>query len=249
MGKNINVIVAKHERDDYLAVCLHYLNIANKSRRYNVDVYIVDDRGRRNNLCLENIDIHTLYLPILDKHFNKAKLLNYGLETMNSGFDWLSIIDVDMIYHTRFFETIDTYMTNRAYIICSGMYLDPKQTEEYKNLLIKQPYYSNGTYPGASQISMSKQVYELFQKIYGEKLYCEDFIGWGGEDSDVSLRALDLKTLGLIDRIKIKDMWMHMNHDKREENSEFNYLLFEKRRTINRELLRRWKLENPDTNM
>jgi hypothetical protein len=221
--KQINVIIAERDRGDCLSVCLYHLNAANLDRLYNVDVYVVSDRKVNSNTVCNNINVHLLFFPTLSKYFNKAVLLNYGLEIMKPVFDWVSIVDVDMIYDGQFFRTVDHNMSDRSYIVCTGT-----QTN------------SNCVYPGASQISMSSLVYKLFTTIYKDKLYCENFVGWGGEDSDVSLRSIDLKKAGLIDRKVIRYMWLHIDHSKREENKAANYELFLSRRRTNQELLRRW---------
>ena len=220
--KQINIIIAERDRDDCLSVCLHHLDIANSGKLYNVIVYVVSDR-RSTLVHCENIYVFMYYFPTLTKYFNKAALLNYGLEVMVPDFDWLSIVDVDMMYNPKFFNTIDMNISDRSYLVSTGTQL------------------SNGdVYPGASQISISRTVYELFQNIYGEKLYCEDFEGWGGEDSDLSLKSIDMKKEDLIDRRVISDMWIHRNHEKRHENEDYTRQLFEKRRITNKEILRRW---------
>lgn len=249
MKKNVNVIISKRGRDDYLIVCLHYLNKANAAKRYHINVYVVSDIRYEVNYTADNIDIRSLFIPRIDNDFNKSRLLNYGLRNMDNSFDWLSVVDLDMIYHKYFFNLIDLRMKERSYIITTGRQLDIVMTEKYRNFLIEPNYEIGPIYQGNSQISMSNNVYSLFKKIYGDDLYCEDFCGWGGEDSDVSFKAADMSKEGLIERKKITEMWLHMAHERNLDSRVSNNELFTSRRLKNKELLRRWLDENSNTNM
>jgi hypothetical protein len=214
--KQINVIIAESNREDNLISCLHYLNLANVGKNYSVDVYVVKNGYTPNQHVQDNINIHTIFHSMYSKEFNKSKLLNYGLFCMKKQFSWLSVVDVDMIYCSDFFSMIDMCMHSKSYVI------------------------SKGAIPGTSQISMSYEVYNLFKEIYGEKLYCEEFVGWGGEDSDVSFKAMDMRKSGLINIVKLPDLWYHTPHERTEDNKENNLKLFESRRDYNIQLLKKW---------
>jgi len=92
--KKVNIFIAKRQRGEQLPICLHYLNLCNQNKKYNVIVYITEDCAY-NAIKLpeyKNITIEYLFYPI-DGLFNKSKLLNYGLAKARQDFDWFSIID------------------------------------------------------------------------------------------------------------------------------------------------------------
>ena len=39
----VSIIIPKRDRSEFLKICLHYLNICCANKRFDVNVYIVDD--------------------------------------------------------------------------------------------------------------------------------------------------------------------------------------------------------------
>jgi hypothetical protein len=246
MIKPVNIVIAKRGRDNYLSLCLHYIRRAGEHQNLNIDIYVVDDSivpcDKTFLKGTTNINVYYTHLEQTSNHFNKAKLLNYGLEIMNQDFRWLSIVDVDMIYSAHFFSVINSLTSLRSYIITTGNYLDKALTDYYMLTLDEPNTYEGIKCSGASQISISPEVYKLFKSIYGDKMYCEDFISWGGEDSDISFKSVDLQRYNLIDRRKIESMWLHLQHNqsKSDHLTKANTELFRRRRIDNSVLLERW---------
>ena len=83
--KQINVIIAKRNRDEYLHTCLRSLERANMNQEYKVDVYVSDDSKCICRLVDNylNIEVHLIHSSEQTKLFNKAKLLNKALKSMN----------------------------------------------------------------------------------------------------------------------------------------------------------------------
>ncbi len=237
--KKANVIIANRGRDEHLNICLKHLNLANVQDKYDVTVYVVYDDVHTIEQLVNNkyshINVIRLFKPVLSDEFNKAALLNYGLKVMRQNFSredfsFVSIVDADMIYSELFFDTIASKAIEKEYIVCHGRNHD----------------YSVNR--GPSQITLTSKLYYLFLEIYGENLYDEAFIGYGAEDSELSFKANDMRDVGLLRKISLPNMWVHMYHEKRTIN-EKNIELFNIKRELNKEILRRWLYVNSNTNV
>lgn len=244
----VNVIIPKTGRDNFLDVCLFYLDRAASTVGFGVYVYVIDN----TKLSLpkyNNIKVKTYQLTT-SKIFNKALLLNYGLSVMKQDFWFVSIVDVDMIYSKDFFLRLESIMTKRTYVFSTGVYLSKESTNE---MIRSRPEVLSieGQYPklsGPSQVTMHNNVLKLFKYIYGDKLYCEDFIGWGGEDSDLSYKSRDMYRKGFIDRSELKYVWYHMYHDNARYNAGVNKCLYIDRKSVNREILDNVFIKNREVN-
>lgn len=239
-----NVIIAKTGRDTFLDVCLFYLDKAASVVNFNVNVYVIDTKSLHLP-TYKSIKVKAHQLAE-QKLFNKAILLNYGLNVMKRGFWFVSIIDVDMIYSQDFFVRLGSTMTKWGYIFSTGVYLTKKETEEF---ICNRPETVSiiGEYPkisGPSQVTMHSNVYQLFNSIYGSKLYCEEFAGWGGEDSDLSYRAREMHKAGLIYRQELTYVWYHMYHDNDKRNAIINKNLYLDRKALNKDMLQKFLNKN-----
>lgn len=254
----VNVIIAKRGRDVYLEKCLQSLELAALEVDFDVDVYVIDDRRLEYTSPIQStIHVHNFYLCLNHAPFNKSKLLNCGLSLMRRPFDWVSIVDVDMIYSREFFKQVSASMVSGACVVSHGVGLSKEDTAKYFRSSDDSFLSSTNSpyFPGASQISLHKRAYKTLTDIYGEKLYCEDFVNWGGEDSDLSFKLKDLNRVGIVKLRNLNDMWIHMYHDRDLINKEINISLFKERRLINKETLNRWisvngeRVDSTNTNM
>jgi hypothetical protein len=228
----INVIIANRGRSTHLDSCLYHLSKANINKRHDVCVYVVTDNLKDLEHVIsckqDNIDIVALFKAVESKHFNKSILLNHGLNKMRSDYSFFSIVDVDMNYSNTFFDVVSSKAYEKAYIVCQGRNQDSTVNR------------------GPSQITLSKKLYQLFLQIYGENFYDESFVGYGAEDSEISFKSRDMKNSGLLDKIILPDMWIHVYHEKRELSIN-NLELFEFKKQNNKIKLMRW-LEHENSN-
>ena len=239
-----NVIIPKTGRDDFLNVCLFYLDKAASVVDFNVNVYVIDT-AKLKIPKYNSIKVKVCQLPA-SCVFNKALLLNYGLEVMEQDFWFVSIVDVDMMYSQDFFLRLESIMTKRTYVFSTGVYLTKELTDEF---IRNRPSILSvrGQYPemsGPSQVTMHNNVYKMFKSIYGSSIYCEDFFGWGGEDSDLSYRAREMHKAGLIYRSELKYAWYHMYHDNDRYNAVANRYLYVNRKALNKDILDRFLIKN-----
>lgn len=215
----VNVLIAKRGRNDQLDICLYYLNEANKEDRYDVCVYIIDDGAESHTELrkLPHLDVKYWIRQNLTQHFNKSKLLNYGLEICRSDFDWVSIVDIDMVYSPMFFDTVCAALHFCNYLISTGWKLEAEPTRkvyETKPPFDEILHYEPKTLftVGPSQITLPKETLELFTKIFKSKFYNEDYEGWGAEDSEISFKARYMAQRGLLKRDTLHRMWIHLHH-------------------------------------
>lgn len=221
----INVIVAKKLREEHYDIFLYYLN--NMSVKHDVHLYTTS--------CKDNIDYPQEYFQHLDnikvthtllpsEDFNKSKLLNHSLEIMReidkSGF--VCVFDIDMIYCSDFFKKIkDSFLKGNNYIVSYGQKFTEEQTENISKHLdkVENIFRVGGErFRGCSQISFTIDVFRLFKKYFGS-FYDEHYVGWGGEDSDLSFKSHGLNARGIIKKDIIRDVWAHMWHpDNKPKN-------------------------------
>lgn len=216
----VNVLIAKRGRNDQLDTCLYYLNEANKKDKYDVCVYIIDDGVEPHTQLqkLPHLDLKYWIRTNGSVHFNKSKLLNYGMEIFRSDYDWFSMIDIDMAYSPRFFDTVCAGLTSCNYLISTGWKLESEPSKKvnenhppFEEILLYEPKTLFTV--GPSQITMPKETLQLFEKVFKTpKLYNEDYEGWGAEDSELSFKARHMGTRGLIRRDSLTGMWFHLHH-------------------------------------
>lgn len=253
----INIIIAKKDRESHLGACLHFLNESAKHQVNDIKVYVVDEYTSESNTNLpapnySHISVHRVKVPSTSDLFNKSCLLNIGLIVMRQQYDWVAIVDVDMVHRETFFTKINTLISDKYQTcVCKGFSLDSFHSSILLNgrMVLPDPELTL-RYNGNSQIILTKYAVDLIQDIYGE-LYCEKFKGWGGEDSDMSFRLKDLSKVGLIAQQRVEGVWYHLWHEPRRDVNDRNKRLFDKRRISNLETLRRWLHANKhsDTNL
>ena len=186
----INVIMAKKGRDEHYKTSLYYLRLILYG--HNVKLYKTD--------CTEKI-------------FNKSKALNKSLSEMREDYDFVCVFDVDMIYRYQFFNDIEG-LINRGYdyIVSYGMKLSKEDTEDIFKRRHRYFAYNGEKFQGCSQITLTKKALGVFKTYFGDKLYDEEYKGWGGEDSDLSFKSKILSENNLIKKTSLAAVWFHLWH-------------------------------------
>lgn len=240
----VNIVIAKRGRERHLNACLHFLDKCNTRFLFDVSVYVVEDRFSEhvNPESYFSIKVCYLFLEEQPLLFNKSKLLNYGFEHMRQDYDWVSVVDVDMIYDPRFLDKINSTLIDNTVCVCNGYDIDLGISMFILNGSYVIPDIASlSKYAGNSQMSMTRNTVLLIKEIYGE-LYCEKFEGWGGEDSDLSFRIYDMVKANLLRRVTFDGMWCHLWHVKERDSETYNNntQLFRERREYNQKILERW---------
>jgi len=246
----VNVIIAKRGRNEYLKVCLDYLDYSNFIAELDVEVYVIDDVVQvYPTLPFSYSNINVNYMLCKNNTsdlFVKSALLNQGIYHMRKNYDWLSVVDIDMVVDGMFFRTIANNMNKRSYIISNGKNLNKTLTQSLlSQSRLVTPSVSTRKLDfcaGNSQVSIHKEVVNLLFSIYKEELYSTEYEGWGCEDSELSFKARDMHIMKLIERKHIRDMWFHLYHESSKDFKlyERNNNIFMKRVSDNFVTLKRW---------
>jgi len=230
------VAIAKRGRNDYLRTCLHYLDLANTNTRHAVTVCVTDDGVEPSaQFSMQNCKLIYDILPNSDELFNKSKLLNHSIER-GSGFDVLSVVDLDMAYAPYFFGQVVERM--HGALRCSGARLSEAISQ---SVMLNHPKFEeiqrmqkDADLVGPSQVSLSRDIFEAFIHRFG-RLYHEGFKGWGCEDN------LTLRRLKLFVPVRVvTGMWFHLWHPSvhapyyQENLAMMNELLNERHQRVRR---------------
>jgi hypothetical protein len=235
-----NVIIPTRGREKYLDHCITNLIIAASGK--DVSIYIISDENyyvlskNQDKLYGEGIRVFSYKVQKKYEQFNKSYLINAGLSRMRKDFNYVSIVDADMMYNPNFFDAIIDICKKDVYFISGGYKLNqaakywvfednwrytdiPKssgsytRTTEYEN--------DNQLYP--SQITLSYNLYnKLLSILQTKSLYHEGFIGWGGEDSYLSFFSRECEKRGIIKKIYLSHIWYHLWHPPAKESKEFD---------------------------
>lgn len=242
-----NIIIPSRNRPEYLSYCLSNLDKMVNPIDLNVLVYIVQDCSTRHNLDkIRNINVSVVQFPQKPELFCRAKLLNYGQLAMRKEFDYISIIDNDMIYNPNFFNKIIETVQDNVYFISSGFKLKENITKELLSKKVSLRYAQindnqidpdskranqRGLYP--SQITLNKKTYLKILKILNQKtLYDNGFEGWGGEDSVLSFFSNECLRYELLKKITDRNMWFHLHHPRPWDDGTFNEAQYAKNQRL-----------------
>jgi len=216
---DINVIVAKSDREESYDIFLHYLNKI--SEKHDVTLYVSSSKDTLEYKpeyfqFLENIFVDHQQVPLPTHNFNKSILLNHGLNRMRSHFDIVCIMDIDMIYNEGFFDQVESSLRHGYnYIVSTGQNLDEDETFQVFEKIPEEINQSIGTkFTGCSQICMTEDVLDVLEDTFGF-LYDERYEGWGGEDSDLSYKSTILHRHMLLSKTEVRDVWNHLHHISR----------------------------------
>jgi hypothetical protein len=215
----VNIIIAKRDRTEQLLTCLYYLNLANADKRFNVEVYIAEDTEFcvPIKLSYEYIKVFNYNVERKNNLFNKSRLFNYAISQARKNFDWMSIVDIDMVYSDKFFyEILCLINSEYNYIVSHGYKLAQAETEfimrTRPNISDIKRYPKEEFIVGPSQITITKPVLDLFIDLFGPKFYDEYYEGWGAEDSDHSFKSMMLYAKKKIKKADLNKQWYHLWH-------------------------------------
>ena len=236
----VNIIIPKRGRDNYLDTCLYYLNLCCLDKQFKVNVYVIDDTTKLPFKKYDNFNLTSIYLPNSGL-FNKSKLINRGLLEMEKNFDWFSIVDVDMVYSTNFLSQVhQKILSGVDYIVSHGYKMQPSlsayvMATKPEILIIQESSRKEEFKVGPSQISMTKNTYELFLNLFGSPMYDEYYEGWGTEDTDISFKSAKLQRMNKMRKDTIPSMWFHLYHEclnSDEAQYNKNYKHFQEKQAI-----------------
>lgn len=236
---DINIVIAKRDREENYDIFLYYLNKI--SRGHDVKVYVTSSRDTLKYpgdyfKYLENIYVNHICTPA--QGFNKSVLLNQGLTRMSRHRDVVCIMDIDMIYNPDFFAHLQHMIEDGCdYIVSAGQNLNQASTFEIFEKIPNISWIKNmpgQNFTGCSQISMTEHTLDLLLNIFGT-IYDKRFMGWGGEDSDLSYKSTLMSIKGLIDKRKMIGAWNHLKHPSKKPaqvESTPNYKLYVRNKSI-----------------
>lgn len=241
--KCVNVYIARRGRREHLENCLYYLNQANSKVRYDVVVFICSDDPIDVVGDFPNLRMVWTYAPSKVAEFNKARLLNDCVSLGNQSarkYDWVSIVDLDMIYPENWFTMVEQQMLMGVdYLVCHGWKLgDGTQNDVNKHpsfeALLQLPKEEFSV--GPSQVSISQKGYQIIQQYFPGNLYREEFLGWGGEDSVLSSISRKLSIEKRLQKAELNGIWLHQYHEFKGNHPTYpaNYTLYKK---INSEIM------------
>ena len=237
----VSLIISTYNRPDALALCLESVK---RQKRLPDEVIIGDDGSREDTkLMIESFQkdfpVPLLHIWQEDKGFRLAKCRNKCIA--KSKYEYIIQIDGDMILHPYFVADHISCAREGFYIKGGRVNITRAKTEQ---LCINRTYdylgfFSRGltrrensihclilarylavrrkTRPGLG-CNMSFWKKDLIQ-VNG---YDEYYVGWGGEDYDLSIRLLNIGCKKLA--IKFAAIGFHLWHeDKYMENKEKNF--------------------------
>jgi hypothetical protein len=214
---DINIIVAKRDREEDYDIFLHYLNKI--SVGHDVTVYVTSSKDTLKYppeyfQFLENIFVNHQHAPA--PSFNKSILLNQGLARMRSHYDVVCIMDIDMVYNQGFFTKVESLIKRgHNYIVCSGQNLSEEQTFQVFEKIPEEVHDVGVQFTGCSQICLTEDALDTLEDLFGF-VYDDKFEGWGGEDSDLSYKSSVLHNHALLSKTVLKDVWNHLEHPSRK---------------------------------
>ena len=226
-----NIVITCRDRYDYLIKNLFYINIANHNKTHDINVYTVTDK-RYNADGFKNIHV----VPVKTKDdggaFNKSKYINKAVRVMRQTYDYFIQWDVDLIMNPELFDNIEKDGTE--WIVLSGEKLTAESTELVFAKMLKwdnvqllgkdnNSIRDNKMNRYVGNIAVKKETLDLYMKILKQDdLYNEDFVGWGGEDSLLSITSTKMMQYGVIKKIYFYDAWNHLHHTRDVDKPEFD---------------------------
>ena len=232
----INLIMSKRNRDDRLKLSLHNFNLANKSKKHDVVIYIGEDIKENINKIdysiYKNLRIEHIYVPNLPegKHFFcRGYILNILMMKMRQDYDFVCGIDIDMVYRHDFFDQLASILKSGESMESCVFALGNRTTNgvdnskiyreelDYQTIMSK---VSHEDWKGCkSQVSITRAYHEHIKKVLGVKNIFDaaglggNFIGYGYEDGLVR-KILDFSKVRVV---LLGNSWVHVWHEPIEE--------------------------------
>ncbi len=227
-----NIIIPKRGRDDHFETCMIYLNKAAAYIDTPVKVYVVSEKPCTLKNWTPNLTV--VAVPVEhDPIFCRAKFLNAGLAAMGKDFNYVSIIDGDMIYRKDFFRIVQG-IDEDTYFVSGGLKLEEEFTRQCLvnstdfygvsiDHIIEESRKENRRMLYPSQITLSKTLYyKILSILERETLYDNRFRGWGGEDSELSFFSRACHQAGVFKKEYHPSIWHHLFHLRPWDDGSFD---------------------------
>lgn len=226
-----NIIITCRDREKYLNKNLFYINLANSNKTHDIQVYIISNKIYFSSK-FENIKIMHKRIKNNDKLFNKSKYINLGMKKMRQDYDYFIQWDVDLIINPELFNDIEK--VNIDWIVLSGEKLTKESTEYFFKTLLKwdnikilgkdnMSIQQNKMNRFVGNIAIKKETLQKYMEILKqETLYNENFTGWGGEDSLLSITSTKMVTYKIIKKVFIYNAWNHLWHEREPDKLTFD---------------------------
>lgn len=207
------------------------------------EVIIADDGSREDTAQLIQSYQARFSVPLIhvwheDKGFRASAIRNKAIK--KSQYEYIIQIDGDVILHADFVKDHKRFAVKNHFISGSRVLLSPETTQKAIKLKkIKFGIFSKGIKNRFNAIRFplfnaffsfeKKSIVKVAYRIRGCNMsfwrkdlieingYDEDFVGWGREDSDLTIRLA--KKGCSLRRIKLAALQYHLHH---KENSRYN---------------------------
>ena len=227
--KKFNILITNYNRNTHFKICLNYLF-------KNLGIKTVGDKIKH--------DVSLSFLPfndkfgIIDGKFCKSIVLNKLIEKLSDDFDYLIQLDCDLIVRPDLLDIIIN--EDKDWLVLGGLKLSEKSTRAIFDDEIPYEYIEKMEVENSSReinsrkgfvgnIAVRKECYLKYLEITKQKeLYDPRFIGWGGEDSVLSMTSTHMANNNLITKKYLPDAWRHMWHEKETEKPGFDNKQFDK---------------------
>lgn len=221
MRTKFNIIITNRDRDKYLKKCILYLDQANQLKKYDIEIYIIQNKI---NICqAKNLKIKHIKIKDDQTDFNKSKYINAGYIKMRKNYDYFIQWDNDALAVPELFYLIETY--GEDWTVLSGIKITESETERFfklkKNIDIKTLQVDpNSTIENkrncyVGMIALKEKCLKKYLEIMKISLpYNENFGHLRGEDSQLSINSTRMDTMyKIITKTVFYDCWRHLYHN------------------------------------
>lgn len=246
-----NIIIANRDRDHQLRYCLRYLNRANEDRKHDICVYVTSEEPGLKGKSVDCFDgISVCHVTVSrDPSFRKGRVLNHSLSRMRPDFDYVMQFDSDLIANCKLFDMIGEEKAD--WHVLGGLKLTHDATSEMLALpypndriwrlqVMPQSVWENNRQAYVGNICLTRECYRLYLRTFDQaNLYNAFYVGWGGEDSELSITSTRMAQRGMITKYYHLDAWRHMWHDKYDERGDWDKAQYERNvKLLNNTILR-----------
>ena len=230
----VGVIITTYNWTEALVKVL----VSIRDQSYLPDEIVVCDDGSQSECKNYILDLFKNFPCILkyvwqeDKGFRAASIRNKGINELSTDIDYVILIDGDMILHKNFVKNHLNNSEKNCFVQGGRVLISQKRTIEILKDLQSEDYfyfYTRGLFNRQNSIYMpflTKFFKKPNQNLEGIRAcnmsfwredlfevngFNEDFVGWGGEDSEFGARLINL---GCKRRdLRFKAIGYHIHHE------------------------------------